>query len=133
MKALRLLSELVRGAGVGAVATLLDLVVLLFLVEVVGLAPLMANVPALLVGAVAQFIGCRHLVFRATDGALGRQAAGFALTEMATLALNAAAFHLLVAVTAVPYPLARPLGTFLVFVLFSFPVWRLVFRGVRPA
>jgi hypothetical protein len=57
-----------------------------------------------------------------------RQIAGFAATEAATLALNGLAFHVLVTFTPVPYPLARPAGTFLVFVLFSFPMWRLVFR-----
>jgi putative flippase GtrA len=115
---------------VGLVATVVDLAVLAALVEVFALSPQLANLPALAAGAVVQFIGCRHLVFAAAEGDLRRQITGFAATELATLALNGLSFHLLVTFTPVPYPLARPVGTFLVFILFSFPMWRLVFR--RP-
>lgn len=125
------LLRLVRSAGVGAAATGADLLVLALLVEVGGLAPTVANVPALLVGAAVQFFGCRHLVFDAADGALGRQIGGFALAEAGTLALNGLAFHLLVTATPVPYALARPLGTFLVFAGFSYPIWHVVFRRGR--
>jgi len=133
MSFLRYLSQLVRGAGVGVVATIVDLLALVILVEGLGLEPVVANVPALLAGAAVQFVGCRHLVFRASDGALGRQILGFAITEALTLALNGFVFHALTTLSPLPYPLARVAGTFLVFIGFSFPVWRLVFRGARPA
>jgi len=123
---------LIRGAGVGVAATVVDLVVLAVLVELVGLAPTVANVPALIAGAAVQFVGCRHLVFRASAGSLARQLVGFAVTEAGTLVLNGVAFHLLVTLSPVPYALARPFGTFLVFVGFSYPLWRLVFR-TRPS
>jgi len=122
-----------RGAGVGIAATAADLMALAVLVELFTLAPTVANVPALLVGALVQFLGCRHLVFDAAGGSLRRQAVGFALAEAGTLALNGLAFHLLVTLTPVPYALARPVGTFVVFVGFSYPVWHLVFRGQRTA
>lgn len=118
-----------RGAGVGVVATVVDLLTLALLVEVASLHPTLANVPALLVGAAVQFVGCRHVVFGAGDGSLRRQLVGFALAEAGTLLLNALAFHALVTLTPVPYALARPLGTFLVFIGFSYPVWQRVFRA----
>jgi len=121
--------RLARSAGVGAVATVTDLLVLAFLVEVCRLPPTVANVPALVAGAVVQFLGCRHLVFATTEGgaSLRRQIVGFVLTEAGTLTLNGIAFHLMVTLTPVPYALARPLATFLIFVGFSYPMWTRVF------
>lgn len=71
-------------------------------------------------------------MFGATDGSVRRQLVGFASVELATLALNGVAYHLLVTLTPIPYALARPLGTFLVFAAFSYPLWHRVFRP-RPA
>jgi putative flippase GtrA len=104
------------------------MLVLASLVEVVGLPPATANAPSLLAGAAVQFFGCRHLVFSASSGAVGRQLVGFASTEIATLALNGLLFHILLTFTPIPYGLARLVGTFLVFIVFSYPVWHLVFR-----
>jgi putative flippase GtrA len=121
-----------RGAGVGIAATVADLLALAILVELCALAPTIANVPALLVGAAVQFLGCRHVVFQAGAGSLRRQLGGFVLAEAATLLMNALAFHLLVTLSPAPYALARPLGTFLVFAGFSYPIWHLVFAEKKP-
>lgn len=123
------LGRVARSLGVGAVASVVDMAVLAVLVSGLHLPSQLANVPALVAGALVQFLGCRHLVFGASNGALRRQLAGFVATEAGTLALNGLAFHLLVTLTPVPYPLARLLGTFLVFVSFSFPLWTRVFGG----
>lgn len=123
--------RMAQSAGVGIVATVTDLLVLAFLVELCRLSPVVANVPALVAGAVVQFLGCRHFVFRAQHGSLRRQLFGFAIAEAGTLALNALVFHLLVTFTPVPYGAARALGTFLVFVGFSYPVWSKVFSNTR--
>jgi putative flippase GtrA len=122
-----------RSVLVGGAATLIDLGVLALLVEVAHLPATAANVPALLVGALVQFLGCRYFVFEAGAADLRKQAGGFAAVEVATLALNGLAFHALVAGLHVPYAAARPLGTFLVFISFSYPMWRLVFGAARPA
>jgi putative flippase GtrA len=114
---------------VGGVATLADFAALTALIELAHLHETVANVPALCVGALVQFIGCRHLVFQAARGHLGKQLLGFAVVELATLALNGVAFHLLVTQAGAPYWLARPLGTFAVFVGFSYPLWKWVFRS----
>ena len=121
-------SKLLGSVGIGALATVVDFVVLTGLVELARLSPAIANVPALLAGAAVQFAGCRYLVFRAREGSLGKQLAGFCATELGALLLNGLAFHLLVTFTPLAYPIARIAGTFLVFVCFSFPLWTLVFR-----
>ena len=121
-----------KSAMTGAIATLADFAILLFLVEILHVAPAVANVPALLGGANAQFLGNRHFVFAAREaerGSLRRQVVLFALAEGLTLALNALAFHVLAVVIGVPYAIARPVGTFVVFTCVSDPLWRLVFRG----
>ena len=125
------LRQWVRSLGVGGVATTVDLSVVLLLVEVMGMDPVYANVPALLGGAAVQFIGCRHLVFQATTGPLRRQLVEFGVVELGTLALNGIGFHLLVTLTLIPYAIARVGVSFLVFNGFSHPLWTLVFRQAR--
>jgi putative flippase GtrA len=122
-------SRLAGSAGLGVLATVVDFAVLTGLVELAGLAPAIANIPALACGAAVQFVGCRYLVFRARAGSFAKQLGGFAATELGTVALNGLAFHLFVTFTSIPYPIARVVGTFLVFAGFSFPLWTLVFRG----
>ena len=114
---------------VGGVATIADFAALTGLIELAHLRETVANVPALCVGAIVQFIGCRHLVFQAARGHLGKQLLGFAIVELATLGLNGVAFHLLVTLADAPYWLARPVGTFVVFVGFSYPLWKWVFKS----
>ena len=129
----RLLRRALVGLGVGALATLTDLIALAVLVEGFGVAPKIANVPALLGGAAVQFVGCRHALFaNARSGSLKKQAGGFLLTEIGTLALNAGLFHVLVHFTTLPYLVVRLVSAFLVFVGFSYPLWNRVFRVPDP-
>lgn len=118
-----------RGSAVGIAATVLDMAVLAILVEGFRLTPAQANVPALIAGAAVQFIGCRHVVFRTTSGSVSKQLVAFVATEAGTLTLNGIVFQVLVSLTPVPYPLARMLGTFLVFIGFSYPLWGRIFRA----
>jgi exoribonuclease II len=113
---------------VGAAATGLDLLVVALLVEGLHLPPASANVPALLVGAIVQFFGCR-LVFGATGGSFLRQLSAFVVAELGTLALNAAVFHVLVSATPVPYAAARLVGQAAVYLGFSYPAWKRVFAA----
>ena len=122
----------VKSLLTGGIATLIDLTTLTLLVEVFGLTPSRANIPALLAGAIAQFVGSRGFVFRATQGALAPQLAGFALVEAGTFALNAGSFQLAISHTPLPYPLARVLCQFLVYVGFSYPLWTRVFSAGSP-
>lgn len=119
-----------KSAGLGGVATAGDLLTLTLLVEGFGASSSVANIPSLLVGALIQFVGCRHLVFRgAQKGSIQRQLLGFSLVEAGALTMNALGFQLLVAFTPVPYLLARVTAGFLVYCGFSYPAWRRVFRS----
>lgn len=119
----------VKSLLAGAMATVIDLSTLALLVEAFHLRPTQANVPALLAGAIAQFVSSRGFVFEAREGSLGAQLAGFTIVELGTLALNAITFHLAVTHTPVPYPIARALCQFAVYVGFSYPLWTRVFAA----
>ena len=110
-----------------------DLLELFLLVDAAGLSAQQANVPALLAGALAQFLANKYLAFQDYSRAFLRQGFLYALTEGVTLLLNAVGFQLLVAFTPTPYLLARILVSFVVFALWSFPVWRKIFRPTPAA
>lgn len=123
-----------RSLLAGGLATLVDLGVLALLVSGLHLAPRVANGPALLAGAVVAFFGNRHFAFRAGGGRLGRQALLFAIVELVALGLNGVLFDTVL--RAVPaathaYAVVRLVTTNLVYLAFSYPMWRFVFR--RPA
>ena len=123
---------LVRSAAVGVVASATDLAALCLLVQALGLAPALANVPALAAGLAVQFLGNKWFAFRDRLRALARQGAQFALVEAGALAFNALGFHLFVTLTPVPYPAARVVTQALVYFGWSFPLWGLVFRTPQP-
>src|SRR5882724_5911297 len=83
-----LFARLVRSAGAGAVATLVDLGSLGALVALVGVSPRGASVPALVMGAIAMFFGQKHFAFRARQGDARREAVYFALVQIGGLAVN---------------------------------------------
>lgn len=121
-----------RSALTGGAATLADLAVIAFATGVLHASPKAANVPALLVGALAQFFGNKHFAFRAGGGDLRRQAALFVATEAVALALNAALYHgvaSLVPLAPATAVLARAITTNVVFLLWSYPVWKRVFAA----
>lgn len=124
-----------RSLAVGAAATAADLAALTALVELAHLSPALANLPALLVGVLIQYFGNKYLAFRDHSRDHLRQGTAFALVEVGTVALNALAFHLLVTAVALPYGLARVAGSALVYVGFSYPLWRRVFAAgvTRPS
>jgi putative flippase GtrA len=123
---------LLRSTLAGGAATLTDLAVLFVAVTVIGLSPRLASLPALLAGGVVNFFGNRHFAFRATSGSLKRQAALYTITEAIALALNGVLFDLavrLVHPTTAGTMLLRLVTTNVVFLAFSYPVWRRVFRA----
>ncbi|MCA9521546.1 MAG: GtrA family protein, partial [Myxococcales bacterium] len=109
----------------GLVATLADLAVLTLLVERVGLSTAQANLPALMVGAALQFVGNKWFVFRSGNAPIVRQGILFSLAELATFSLNALLYHLFVSVLPLPYQLTRVVLGAVVYVGFSYPIWRL--------
>jgi putative flippase GtrA len=130
------LTTLLRSGVVGLAATGADLLVLTLLVEVAHLHPRAANVPALLVGGLVNFVGNRIYAFRAKEGNAAAQAVGYTAVEGVALALNGVLFDAVlrwIPVTDAYFWLVRLITTNLVFVAWSYPLWRRVFRVRRPA
>ena len=122
-RALRFGRALIVGSG----ATLVDVSVLTTSIHLVGLAPTVARVPALLAGASFQFFGNRSFTFRAQRGKMSRQARLFVVAELVALFLNWNIFRLLSPrITFIPQELVSFLGTFVVFVAFAYPMRKLV-------
>ena len=126
----RPLHRLLRSASVGAGATLVDLGALFLLVRRAGLTPSAANLPALLLGVTAQFLGNKLYAFedRSRGRTLAVQSGKFALVELGAFALNALLFQLLITRTPAPYLLARVIASALIYFGYSFPLWGRIFR-----
>jgi len=124
------LATLFRSTIVGGAATAVDLLVLFLCMQGLGWSARAANIPALIAGGLVNFHGNRAFAFRAT-GAVERQAALFVLAELVTLGLNGVLYDAVVrAMHPAPIPamVARLVVQNLVFLGWSYPVWRRVFR-----
>ncbi len=130
------LKRLLRSGAAGLAATAADLATLWLLVAVAGWGPREANVPALLVGGVVNFIGNRVYAFHARHGNAAVQALGYTAVEGVALVLNGVLYDFVLreapGVAAV-YWLVRLVTTNLIFLLWSYPLWHLVFRSPREA
>jgi putative flippase GtrA len=120
-----------RAGLAGLAATLVDLAVLAVLVSGLHVDARVASLPALVLGGVANFIGNRHFAFRAQGGSFGRQAMLYAVVEVAALAMNGLLYDL--ALRVIPgathaYVLVRVCTSHIVFLCWSYPLWRWVFR-----
>lgn len=128
---------MLRALLAGGAATLADIAVLTLLVSVVGIAPRMASIPALVIGGVVNFLGNRHFAFRASAGSLARQAVLYTVVELAALAANGVLFDVVMRLLppglAWAYVPVRLVTSNLVFLAWSYPLWRLVFRLPREA
>ncbi|MGH7284128.1 MAG: GtrA family protein [Polyangiaceae bacterium] len=128
--------ELARSLVAGGAATLADLTVLTFCVAAIHLSPQAANVPALIAGGVVNFFGNRHFAFRAHEGSIERHVVGYTLVEVVALAMNG--FLYAFVLRAVPqsahvYWLVRLVTSHIVFLFWSYPLWRKVFRAEAQA
>jgi putative flippase GtrA len=126
------LLTLLRAGIAGIAATASDLAMLAVLVSVFHVDARLANVPALLVGGVVNFLGNRYFAFRAHQGHAGKQAAGYTAVEIIALALNGllydTALRLLPGARAA-YWLVRLATSHAVFLGWSYPLWRRVFAA----
>jgi putative flippase GtrA len=124
-------ARLLRSAGAGAVATLVDLAFLAGLVSLAGVSPRAASVPALVLGNLATFFGQKYFAFQAKRAHIAGQAVSFAVVEGGGFLLNALLFELALRrlpAAALHYALTRLVTTNAVWLLYSFPLWHLVFR-----
>jgi putative flippase GtrA len=124
------IAELLRAGAAGVAATLVDLGVLALLVSAMHVDPRAASIPALIAGGIANFVGNRHFAFRAHEGSLARQAVLYTVVEVMALALNGLLYDLVLRTVpgaAGAYWLVRLATSHLVFLLWSYPLWRRVF------
>jgi putative flippase GtrA len=112
-----------RSALVGILATASDLSSLMLLIHVVGLSRRAANIPSLLPGLVIQFIGNKYFAFEDKSKAIVKQGSVFFAIEMVAFGLNVLLFDLLVNLTPIHEIPARLLGTNVVYLGFSLPLW----------
>ena len=126
-------AKLARSAVVGIVATVADMVILGALVEGLHVAKAWANVPALSVGLLVQFLGNKFWAFDDRSPALVRQGSLFLLVECGAFALNVGLFHVLGVLAGLPWWLARAASSSAVYFGFSYPLWGYVFRAAPAA
>lgn len=125
---------LVRSGAVGLAATACDLGTLCLLVYACGVPDRVANVPSLLPGLVVMFLGNKFFAFEDRSRAILRQGGLFLVIEMIGFGLNVLFYELIRVHFGLHPLLARILGTNLVYLGFSFPLWSvLVFRQGRKA
>lgn len=119
----------------GGAATIVDLGALTLMVSLLGLAPRVASIPALALAGTVSFLGNRHFAFRAAGGDRTRQAKLFVLVHLATLAINAILFDLAIRGLGehVPYWAVRMVVSNVVYLCWSFPMFRRVFPVSEPA
>jgi putative flippase GtrA len=128
----RRLLILVRSSTVGIFATLSDLTTLFLLIEVGGLSPEWANVPSLVPGLAVMFVGNKYFAFGDRSRQIVKQGVRFLFVEAWAFLINALLFHVLTKEVAVPFLLARMLGTCIVYLGFSFPFWTFIFHKTPP-
>jgi putative flippase GtrA len=128
--------RLLRAGIAGALATLVDVGVLALLVSGLGWDARAASVPALVLGGVANFLGNRHFAFRARRGSLARQAALYALVELVALAQNGVLYDFVLRAFPIAthaYWVVRLVTSHVVFLAWSYPLWKRVFAVPRAA
>lgn len=122
--------QLLRAGAAGIAATLADLGVLTLLVSVLHWNARAASIPALIAGGVVNFLGNRHFAFRAASGSLARQATLYTLVELMALAFNGILYDMALRVfpgASHIYWAVRLVTSHLVFLAWSYPLWKRVF------
>ena len=130
------LKQLLRAGVAGIAATAVDLATLAVLVSLLRVDARLANLPALVAGGVANFVGNRHFAFRAREGSFARQALGYTVVELAALAFNGLLYDMVlrsVPAAAHAYWAVRLVTSHVVFLCWSYPLWRRVFSVRREA
>ncbi len=117
----------------GLVATLVDLGTLHLMVHHLGIDPVVANVPSLLMGLTVQFMGNKLFAFRDRSTALLKQGALFGVIEVGALILNAGAFHLAITFSSLNPLIVRTFASALVYFAYSYPLWHLIFQSSADA
>lgn len=125
---------LIKSSAVGLIATACDLATTSLLVRGFDFTKQEANIPGLIPGVAAMFIGNKYFAFQDQSKKLVKQGLLFAAIEAVGVGLNALFFHLIVTWFDWHEAIARLVGTNLTYLGFSFPMWNwLVFKiRVKP-
>ncbi len=123
-----------RTMVVGFWANVLDFALLALCLRVLQVEALSSRIIALVVSGALTFVASRSFAFRVQGGNVPKQATRFLAAELVGLPLNLLSFQL----CALCAPLSAPelvsfVANGLVFVLFSYPVRRLLVFGVASA
>jgi len=118
----------------GMVATAVDVVALILLVELLRSHVTIAAFLAAALGGVTNFLINKYWAF-ADDAPLElRQVTIYALVSLVTAAFTAAAIHILAVLIGIPYLFAKAIAAALVFLLWTYPAQaRLVFPDASAA
>ncbi len=126
------LAELGKHQVAAFVATAVDFVVMIALVELAGASPVLATVAGATCGAITNFSLGRTAVFAATHDRVHAQAVRYALVSATSLGLNALGVYVLAVMFSAHYVAARVVTSLLVSVAWNFPLQRhFVFRRPR--
>ena len=128
------LVRLFRSGAAGAGASVVDLALLTGLVQIGGLSPRAASVPALITGGVVMFFGQKYLAFRTRGRSVVREMLLFTAVQIGGLVLTGLLFDLvlrLVPSLAHYYIVVRLVTTNVVWLSYSFPLWHWVFRAPK--
>jgi putative flippase GtrA len=113
--------------GVGAVATLTDLLVLTVLANGFHLGPRLASLPALASGIAVQFVGNKIFAFEDASKRWAEQAVLFLGVEAMGFIANLALFDVAVRYVPVPFVVVRLLTTNAVYFGLCLPLWSRIF------
>lgn len=113
---------------IGIVASLTDMGILTLLVQFAGLPPHLAVIPSAISGSTIQFLGQRKFAFESKSEKVGTEAKWFIAGEMGSWLISAGILFLFTKFTSIHYTIARILTGAIVFAVYSYPIWRLIFK-----
>ena len=105
----------------GVIATAVDVLIMILLVEWSGLPVGIAAFLGAMSGAFANFTVSKYWAFRDTSRIDPRQVATFAAVALCTGIMVATSVHVLATMVGVQYVLAKGISAVLVFLLWSYP------------
>jgi putative flippase GtrA len=118
------LAVLLRHQAASVVATIVDYSVMIGLVSVAGASPAVGTAFGAASGGGVNFFLGRRWIFRSTQAPPARQAGRYAVVSFGSLVLNTCGMHVLADILHYPYVAARLAVSFVVSLLWNFPMQR---------